>query len=301
MSVEKDSPYFSNLEKARNKIQDPRVRKAMEQLAPLEPRRTGILPGGGPRDGIKALLLDIYGTLFISGSGDIGLLRNGSADYRFLEWLLAAFGIRQGPQQVIEGLEGLVAAEHLRAKEAGIEYPEVVIEEIWQRLLGFSDRQTARSFALCFELLTNPVWPMPFLQDLIAGCVGGRIVLGVISNAQFYTPLLFEWFLGNDLSGLGFDSELLFFSYRHGRAKPAPEMFQMAIDVLAQKGIAAAQALYLGNDMLNDVLPAKKCGMQAALFAGDGRSLRLREDHEAISGLVPDWTVTNLAQIVRGL
>ncbi len=301
MAGDEHAVYLRNLKKVRNNIQDKQVRKALEYLRPLAPLPAEVRPGGNVRGRIRALMLDVYGTLFISGSGDIGLLAGPHNRDGRLESLLEAFGIERHPQQVVSELKQAVAAEHDRARHSGIAYPEVVIEDIWQQLLGFGDKHTARSFALCFELLVNPVWPMPFLQELIAGCVSKPIVLGIISNAQFYTPLLFEWFLGKNLTSLGFDQQLVFFSYRHRCAKPGRKMFELARNVLGSKGIAARQVLYLGNDMLNDVFPAQQCGFQAALFAGDRRSLRLRSGCRDLAGRQPDWTVTDLRQVVRGL
>ncbi len=301
MACDETSLYFRNLQKARNNIQDGTVRRALEYLRPIEPLPTGMTPEGGPGGKIEALVLDVYGTLFVSGSGEIGLPEEEPDRDERLDDLLRAFRIDRKPRQVVSELKQAIAAEHELAKKSGRKHPEVVIEDVWRRLLAFRDEQTARRFALCFELATNPVWPMPGLQRLIAGCVSKRIVLGIISNAQFYTPLLFEWFLGKDLPRLGFDPRLLFFSYRHRCAKPGPEMFRMAAEVLRQKGITAGQTLYLGNDMLNDVWPAKECGFRAALFAGDRRSLRLRPGRKDLAGLKPDWTVTDLGQVAGGL
>ena len=41
----------------------------LEEMLPIP---TGLEPKGEVGDGIKCILFDIYGTLFISGSGDIG-------------------------------------------------------------------------------------------------------------------------------------------------------------------------------------------------------------------------------------
>ena len=49
--------------------------------------------------------------------------------------------------------------------------------------------------------------------------------------------------------------------------------------------------------MLNDIYPAAMCGMNTALFAGDARSLRLREDHPDCQGLSADLVITDLRQI----
>ena len=44
-----------------------------------------------------------------------------------------------------------------------------------------------------------------------------------------------------------------------------------------QRGFPAERVLFVGNDMLNDVAAAAAVGLRTALFAGDQRSLRLRE------------------------
>lgn len=49
--------------------------------------------------------------------------------------------------------------------------------------------------------------------------------------------------------------------------------------------------------MLKDVWPAQAVGFRTALFAGDARSLRKRDEDERIRGVVPDLVVTELSQI----
>ena len=51
--------------------------------------------------------------------------------------------------------------------------------------------------------------------------------------------------------------------------------------------------------MLKDIYPAKIAGMKTALFAGDKRSLKLREDHPEIHDVEPDYIINNLYQINR--
>ena len=63
-------------------------------------------------------------------------------------------------------------------------------------------------------------------------------------------------------------------------------------------GIPVNAALYLGNDMLNDIYPAQKVGFKTALFAGDARSLRLREDDPGCKNLSPDIIITDLIQLL---
>ena len=70
---------------------------------------------------------------------------------------------------------------------------------------------------------------------------------------------------------------------------------------MKRRGIAPAQVLLVGNDMLNDVLPAWKTGMRTALFAGDERSLRLREGDPRLDVFGPDLVLTDLGQLPEGL
>ena len=122
--------------------------------------------------------------------------------------------------------------------------------------------------------------------------------MGIISNAQFYTAYLFKWFLGSDLNDLGFDPELVYYSYQYEIAKPSPILFQLAAQKLKERGITPPCVLYIGNDMLNDIYPAKAIGFQTALFAGDRRSLRLRADDPRCKHLRADLVITDLDQLI---
>jgi putative hydrolase of the HAD superfamily len=140
---------------------------------------------------------------------------------------------------------------------------------------------------------------MPGLKKLLATCSQKKLATGIISNAQFFTPLLFEWFLNARMENLGFDSELNFLSYRLGRAKPSAALFNMAASAIEAKGIDAAATLFVGNDMLNDIYPAHQIGFQTALFAGDERSLRLRTDDSRCLNLSANLILTDLGQLIR--
>ena len=123
--------------------------------------------------------------------------------------------------------------------------------------------------------------------------------MGIVSNAQFYTPYLFNWFLDSIPEDLGFTSDLIFYSYKSGHAKPSPLMFEAAAKNLRNMDISAHSVLYIGNDMLNDIYPAKLVGFKTALFAGDARSLRLRENHPKCQNLSADLVITDLVQILE--
>jgi len=270
---------------------------ARRYIAPLEPLPVDALPSGGPAFPVDCFLFDVYGTLFISASGDIGLAEKSRHPLKKMESLLKRYQLKVDAQDLGPAFRREVALVHARKHREGIHWPEVVVEEVWQALLSLQEVDTARRFALEYELLTNPVWPMPGLQALLAAIRGAGIPMGIISNAQFYTPLLFDWFCSTDPEGLGFDPDLVCFSYRMGEAKPSPRLFNTIREALDKRGLAPQRTLYLGNDMAKDVLPASRAGFRTALFAGDRRSLRLHADDPQYRDLAPDLVIRELEDL----
>lgn len=270
-------------------------------VTPLAPIKTGLHPRGRLTGPVKAIVFDIYGTLFISGSGDISVSRNGIGHPEALVRLLDKFCIPQAPEPLVAAFFQRIEKKHQELRKKGVDFPEVNIDAIWSDVLGMRHMPTVRQFALEFELLVNPVYPMPNLERLLSFCKTNAFPMGIISNAQFFTPLLFEWFLKSELTDLGFSENLIVFSYRHDTAKPSRHLFELAATALAKRNIPPASVLYVGNDMRNDMAPATRVGFQTALFAGDSRSLRLRENDPMCRNLTPDLVVTDLIQIVNHL
>jgi putative hydrolase of the HAD superfamily len=267
-------------------------------IKPLLPIPTHITPGGEIEESIRCLLFDIYGTLFISGSGDISITQRQSRQSRDFKQLLVKYHLKKEPQTVLNQFFSVIDDEHDRLKEKSVDYPEVEIERIWSKVLEIEALDDARAFAMEFEMIVNPAYPMPNLEKTLSECRRSHVQMGIISNAQFYTPYLFHWFFDSDPEGLGFNHDLIFYSYKTGYAKPSTAMFETAAKHLDHMDIPAHAVLYIGNDMLNDVLPAKKTGFRTALFAGDARSLRLRKDHPECRDLSPDIIVTDLIQLL---
>ncbi len=266
--------------------------------SPILPIPTDLVQQGRPSQKIACILFDIYGTLFISGSGDIGIARAQAEEHQDMAGLLKKFNLSDDPEQVKHRFFSEIERTHRQMQQNSVDYPEVKIDMIWKKVLTLETIETARKFAEAYEMMVNPVYPMPGLREVLRKLKEHGTAMGIISNAQFYTPMLFTGFLGSDPVDLGFRPDLLFYSYQLGYAKPSMYMFQKAADALRSAGIPESRVVYLGNDMLNDMLPAKKAGFQTALFAGDKRSLRLRKDDPRVSGMVPDMVVTDLIQIL---
>lgn len=264
----------------------------------LLPIPTGLGPDGKLEEKVRCILFDVYGTLFISGSGDISIARKQSQQTQDLETLLDKYQINKNPQTILNELFFAIDSEHERLKKKGRDFPEVEIDQVWMRFLDIGGLDTVRKFAVEFELIVNPVYPMPNLEKMLSVCKHSNVLMGIISNAQFFTPYLFNWFFDSTPESLGFNSHLIFYSYKFGHAKPSTVMFDLAAKQLDRMSMAKHSVLYIGNDMLNDIYPAKKVGFKTALFAGDARSLRLRESNPKCKNLSADIIITDLVQII---
>ena len=271
------------------------IEKHIIALSPISPQ---LKPSGNLNQPIAGVLFDVYGTLFISASGDIGVAKKREQKLSKIKQLLEKYNINKSPEHLLQALYGRIEKKHEELRKKGIDFPEVEIDNIWMDILETNERQSIQQFAIEFELIVNPVYPMPHLRELLRAFKQQRMPIGIISNAQFFTPYLFDWFLGSELKHLGFHPNLIFWSFQLKHAKPSRVPFDLAVGQLKLLGIQASSVLYLGNDMLNDIYPATQAGFKTALFAGDKRSLRLREDELKCANVSPDLVITDLIQLL---
>lgn len=281
------------------------------ELYPLLPIAADERVHSRPVPGIRAILFDVYGTLLISGSGDIGITANAdNAPAAEAVFDKSGFGIKTGglEDRVNQSLQRWIKRRHQELRMQGAQYPEVEIRDIWLSVLaellregviesgGRRPEDAVEELALRFELAVNPVWPMPGFPEIIGELSRSGCPVGIVSNAQFYTPAVIEAAAECSLESLGFSPELCAFSYRLERAKPSPVMFQGPLAALESSGIEPKEVLVVGNDMLNDIWAARNAGCRTCLFAGDKRSLRKRIGDERID-FKPDMVITELAAL----
>lgn len=271
---------------------------------PLDPQPTGAVPRLPPLRNMRAVVFDIYGTLLISASGDIGLAGDRNEAGAFAAALGAA-GLESvrsdaGPNL----LKQVIQQHHDNRRAQGVEYPEVDILSVWGQVLKHLnlnvDSMALQRLAVEYECRVNPVWPMPGLVDVLRRLTEAGLKLGIVSNAQFYTPLMFEGLLCEVPERLGFTSGYCVWSYQLLEAKPSIRLYEKCLGALHDsEGIAADEVLYVGNDQLKDIWPAATASCRTALFAGDARSLRLREDDARCRHVSPDAVVTALPQLLE--
>ncbi|MGE9290102.1 MAG: HAD family hydrolase [Puniceicoccales bacterium] len=284
---------------------DPLLTLIREQSSPFPPIPTELARSQFPIKGIRHIAFDVYGTLFSSGVGDIG--NSAPADRgAALHTVLADAGIDPLPSP--RELETLYLAEiqnsQAESTARGAQKAEVEIRDVWRSLVDrIGGRDTLPDslipeIALRFELAVNPVWPMPHLVEVLELLAMRFAPYTIVSNAQFFTPLLFPALTGKSLAELHFLESACVWSYLAREAKPSPRLFESLIEHLSPT-FRPAEILYVGNDMLNDISAAQKAGLRTALFAGDQRSLRLREDHPDCQGVQPDLILTSLADLPK--
>lgn len=257
--------------------------------SPLQPLPTTESPQLGPLEDIEAVVFDIYGTLVISGSGDIGLIDESNRENAMRD-AFAAVGATM-PDGASSRFYELIREDR---EASHVEHPEVEIRDVWRKLAG--EDVDIEALAIEYECRTNVVWPMPNLLETLEQLRDRGLRLGIVSNAQFYTPHLFEAFCETTLDQLGFDPEIQVFSFDMREGKPSTALYAEIA-----KSQNPSNALFVGNDMLKDIWPAQTVGFKTALFAGDQRSLRKREDDPRVAETRPDLVLTDLAQLPGAL
>ncbi len=292
------------------------IRHLFDAQQELQPIPTDIKTHLSAKSNIKCVLFDIYGTLLISSSGDIDKLELSPS---FILESFSQCGIKIiSPNQnkvageIIEKYKQTIAELKYSAINNNIESPEIDIRDVWEIIIqslyyrNLIDKpwiDEVKILAIYFETLSNKIYPMPFMKNTILSLREQKIPMGIISNAQFYTPVIMNYFLDNEVDDENenikyFDPDLSIFSYQEKIGKPNIVLYEKALKACQKKyKLQSHEILFVGNDMLKDVYPAQSAGMRTALFAGDTRSLRLRKDDHRTSDINPDYIIDSLEQI----
>lgn len=294
-------------------IQREQISELVKQFCrPIQP-----IPSNEPKSlvrlkDIRGVVLDVYGTLLVSDSGEFS---NQTSERELAAFETACHfakvEIEPGDESGVEIFKkGINCLRELRLTQ-GTSFPEIDIIDAWDwafsqfalkgRLAAQSSEINLPLFSLVYELQQNPCWAMPEARTLLEKLQERGLVVAIVSNAQFYTRGILEELLARSLDELGIEPRRQFWSFEHGHAKPSDFLFLAAIEEFAKSGIQASQLIFVGNDMLHDLLPANRLGLRTALFAGDARSLRKRKEDLRVGSLKPDLVLEALTDLLECL
>lgn len=222
-------------------------------LSALEPK-----PAAVP---FRAVIFDIYGTLLDAPAG--GVRPDALADPVLRDILR-----QRGHEPLASPSADLHAAVLRHHAASGIPHPEIDLRLLWREILSLPPEADTAVLVAETEAAWHPATLIPGAAAAVQRVSRAGLSLGVLSNAQ-----------SNTLASLGgiadlFAPELTLLSYQHGMSKPAPELFRILTDRLAGRGITPAETLYIGNDPVQDILPAAAAGFRTALFTGHPDSHR---------------------------
>ncbi|MBI2437728.1 MAG: HAD family hydrolase [Lentisphaerae bacterium] len=281
--------------------------RALNRLRRSAPAR--LRPRSQALEQVRVVLCDVYGTMLDSAADP---LRNspGRTVRRRMKSVLAQAGLTprcpRAPALILNVWQQRLQQAQRLSRARGIEYPEVDIRRVWGKALrlgvqkgwikGRIDARVIARIALEFEGVQNPVALMPGVKAALEQLRRRGIRLGIVSNAQFYTPWILQVLLGKSLSKAGFDRQLCVWSYRLGRAKPSEYLLKLALKRIRQKyGLTPRQVLVIGNAWHNDIAPAQRCGCRTALMAASARAFRyppgMAQDRQ------PDLLLTGWSQL----
>lgn len=254
---------------------------------------------------VKAVIFDIYGTLLYSAADEIGAGERKHSGAAFVA-ALADGGWFIEPKRLAAAGETMVqeaiAQSHRKSRDDGNNYPEVDIIHIWKEILDRLDLLTGepdriKLTAISYECRTNPVWPMPGLQQVLERLAAASLKLGILSNAQFYTPVLLETLLERPLAL--FTQDLILWSYQEMTAKPSASLFEKMNARLLKDGIQPGEVAYVGNDLHKDVSPASAMGWRTILFAGDCHTHGKHKDGPSMANAEPDMVINDIRQLIE--
>jgi putative hydrolase of the HAD superfamily len=265
---------------------------------------------------IKAVIFDIYGTLvdyWRSEFSDQDLKEQALLDsfkrtadfFKFTEYLEEINPDTVPERTLHDFYHGLIALNHEKSLKKGVTFPEVRIEEIWVVIImmlgrhGYDssilDLGEARDVAKCAAYYYNFHALGRHFYDGVVSALSGlnenNIKCGILSNAQFYTPIDLTLFIRDQSNNTCddyrdlFDNDLIFLSYEYGVAKPNQILLQKLYDALYELQILPNQTLFVGNDLSLDIQPAAEAGMRTAFFTGDDMSAFV---HELSGEVIPD-------------
>jgi FMN phosphatase YigB (HAD superfamily) len=217
---------------------------------------------------VRAVICDVYNTLLEIGPPP----SDAAARWEKLWRDIFGSAARLSLDQFAAKTSAIIEREHIAAKAAGIEWPEIfwpaVGAEALAELQKVSDAGRDE-FLYRHAQLQRSVNLMPGAAEVLSGLAAQKKFLGVASNAQPYTLRELDAALAVvKLDRSLFRPELCFWSFMHGFSKPDPYAFRLLRARLLALGVSPAETLMVGDRLDNDIEPARRQGWQTWHLSG---------------------------------
>ncbi len=296
------------------------------------PPQADSMPGNVPEkhariEGIKAVVWDIYGTMCGSQVGDLedsvnsaakalGATKATLSEFRLHDDFTGQLAGKLLEELLLETYSQRIIESHQHSKDQGIEFPEVYINRIWDDLLrkyfgkndaDLTSKQIGYQVGYFYDHALQAMSLYPGIAECLISVKQAKLEQGIISNAQFYTPLRLRRLLRLSLTNPNmeldelFDDSVVFFSFEMGFSKPNPLTFDKCLHALKSKNIKTHEVVFIGNDMRNDMMAASRAGCKTILFAGDISQVKMRQEHPDCSNIKPDAIVHSALTILKCL
>jgi HAD superfamily hydrolase (TIGR01458 family) len=265
--------------------------------------------------GARALLLDLDGTLYVSGAAvpgapeTVAALRRAGIPFRFVSNTtsrprsglierLRGYGFAAAPEEVLTPV--IAAARVARARGCTVVAPFLpapALADLSDLALvggtsGFPADRTPQA-VLVGDLAEQ--WTYALMQEAFAYVLDGALLIALSRDRYWRRGGVLALDAGPFVAGL---------EYATSRAavlagKPSPEFFRAAVASLPA-GSAEAGLAMIGDDLWSDVRGAQEAGYRGWLV----RTGKFREDALRESGVVPDRileSITDLREAAEGL
>lgn len=237
---------------------------------------------------IRAVAFDVNGTL-------VRILADDDEEriFRAAAHFLTYQGIDLHRQE-LRDIYFQLLKEQLRASPE--QYPEFSAVGIWRSIIAAHGTAFTRALPagqlqhlpqflaeMCRGISRRQLGLYPYVREMLEA-LRARYPLAVITDAQ-------STYARGELHKVGlvgyFDPIVI--SGDHGYRKPDRRLFQYALDGM---GVAAGNALYVGNDMYRDIYGAREAGLTTVLFNSD-------QGAKAYRDCVPDHTITDFRDLLQ--
>jgi len=240
-----------------------------------------------PLAGVRAVLFESNGTLV-----DIHTDEGMEAVFRAAGHVLTYQGVDLRRGEVRERYFALLKEQQRASPE---EFPEYDSVAIWRAIVD----ENATDYTRALPAEKRAQLPL-FLAELARGVSRRRLQLyphvpEVLDVLRAHLPIavVTDAQTANargEMHQVGlldlFDPVVV--SGDHGFRKPDPRLFRLALDAL---GVAAPDAVYVGNDLYRDVFGAREVGMRTVLFDSEQGT----KEHP---GTTPDHTITDHRELL---